>query len=322
MTVYSDLLRYRELFANLFRRDFQAKYKGSLLGIFWSLLNPLVLLGVYLVVFGLLFQNKHIAHYPVYLLAGLACWIFFSVSLQTGARSMVDSAELIKKVRFPRQLVAFSMVATQAVTFGLMLVLLIVLSLVFVPDARSTVWLAIPLALLFAGLVAGPARLALVVEGCQPLAGIVGARDQGDLRLGEGQGFMEAHRLHRGNGVFPAFQGCGRHCRNPADHAFDAVIELLVRDDLVGDADLLGPGRRDQLPGQAQLVDVARMDHPAQVNEHLHREHADLALGQAEAGRVRGDHEVAQGHQAHAASDAVAIDAADERDAHLVDDAR
>ena len=47
---------------------------------------------------------------------------------------MVDSAELIKKVRFPRQLVAFSMVATQAVTFGVMLVILIVLSLVFVPD--------------------------------------------------------------------------------------------------------------------------------------------------------------------------------------------
>jgi len=159
MTVYSDLLRYRELFANLFRRDFQAKYKGSLLGIFWSLLNPLVLLAVYLVVFGLLFQNKSIPHYPVYLLAGLACWIFFSVSLQTGARSMVDSAELIKKVRFPRQLVAFSMVATQAVTYGLMLVLLIVLSLVFVPEARTTVWLAIPLALLFAGLVAGLALL-------------------------------------------------------------------------------------------------------------------------------------------------------------------
>jgi ABC-type polysaccharide/polyol phosphate export permease len=159
MTVYADLLRYRELFANLFRRDFQAKYKGSLLGVLWSLLNPLVLLGVYLVVFGLIFQNKKIAHYPVYLLAGLSCWIFFSVSLQSASRSMVDSAELIKKVRFPRQLVAFSMVATQAVTFGLMLVILIVLSLVFVPDARTTVWAAIPLAVVFAAFVAGLALL-------------------------------------------------------------------------------------------------------------------------------------------------------------------
>ncbi len=159
MTVYADLLRYRELFANLFRRDFQAKYKGSVLGVAWSLLNPLVLLGVYLVVFGLLFQNTSIPHYPIYLLAGLACWLFFSVSLQTAARSMIDSAELIKKVRFPRQLVAFSMVATQAVTFVVMVAILIVLSLVFVPESRSTVWTVIPLAVLFAGFVAGIALL-------------------------------------------------------------------------------------------------------------------------------------------------------------------
>ena len=58
MTVYADLLRYRELFSNLFRRDFQAKYKGSLLGVFWSLLNPLVLLGVYLLVFGVIFARN------------------------------------------------------------------------------------------------------------------------------------------------------------------------------------------------------------------------------------------------------------------------
>jgi ABC-type polysaccharide/polyol phosphate export permease len=160
MTVYADLLRYRELFANLFRRDFHAKYKGSLLGIFWSLLNPLMLLGVYLVVFGVIMPPKTaVPHYPIYLLAGLACWIFFSVSLQSAARSMIDSAELIKKVRFPRQLVAFSMVATQAVTFCVMVAILIILSLAFIPDARATVWVALPLAVLFAGFVAGLALL-------------------------------------------------------------------------------------------------------------------------------------------------------------------
>ena len=159
MTVYADLLRYRELFANLFRRDFQAKYKGSVLGILWSLLNPLILLGVYLLVFGLIFTNKTIGDYPIYLLAGLACWIFFSVSLQSASRSMVDSAELIRKVRFPRQLVAFSMVATQAVTFAVMMAILIVLSLVFVHGSAATVWLALPLAVLFAGFVAGLALL-------------------------------------------------------------------------------------------------------------------------------------------------------------------
>jgi len=154
MTVYADLLRYRELFANLFRRDFHAKYKGSLLGVVWSLLNPLVLLGVYLLVFGLLFPQT-IPHYALYLLAGLSCWIFFATSLQTSARSLVDAAELIKKVRFPRQLVAFSTIATQAVTFAVMVAILVVLSLAFIPEARSTVWLAPPLAVVFAGLVAG-----------------------------------------------------------------------------------------------------------------------------------------------------------------------
>jgi homopolymeric O-antigen transport system permease protein len=159
VTVYADVYRYRELFSNLFRRDFQAKYKGSALGILWSLLNPLILLGVYLVLFGVLIKTGTTSHYPIYLLAGLACWIFFSVSLQSSARSMIDSAELIKKVKFPRQLVAFSMVATQAVTFAVMTAILIVLSLIFIPAARTTVWLAIPIGLLFVGFVAGFALL-------------------------------------------------------------------------------------------------------------------------------------------------------------------
>jgi ABC-type polysaccharide/polyol phosphate export permease len=159
MTVYADLVRYRELFANLFRRDFQAKYKGSLLGVLWSLLNPLVLLGVYLLVFGLIFPSK-IPHYPLYLLAGLASWIFFATSLQSASRSLIDSAELIKKVRFPRQLVAFSMVATQAVTYAVMIGVLLVLSLAFLGGARTTVWVAIPLAALFACEVAGLALVA------------------------------------------------------------------------------------------------------------------------------------------------------------------
>jgi ABC-type polysaccharide/polyol phosphate export permease len=160
MAVYGDLVRYRDLFANLFRRDFQAKYRGSVLGVAWSLLNPLVLMAVYLVVFGVLeLQSKKVPHYPLYLLTGIACWSFFAISLQSASRSMVDSSQLIRKVRFPRQLVAFSVVATQAVTFAVMLVILIVSSLVFVPAARTTVWLALPLAVLFVGLVAGCALI-------------------------------------------------------------------------------------------------------------------------------------------------------------------
>jgi len=161
MAVYTDLLRYRELFANLFRRNFHAKYRGSVLGLAWSLVNPLALMGVYLLVFGLIMGNTTIPHYWLYLLAGIACWVFFAASLQTGSRSLIDSAELVRKVRFPRQLVPFAVVATQLVTFVVMLGILIVLSLVFIPDARAYVWLSLPLSVLFVCLVAG---LSLIVS--------------------------------------------------------------------------------------------------------------------------------------------------------------
>src|SRR5437899_613249 len=54
--VYVDLVRYRELFGSLFRRDFRARYKGSVLGVAWSLANPLILMGVYLLLFSVLLQ--------------------------------------------------------------------------------------------------------------------------------------------------------------------------------------------------------------------------------------------------------------------------
>ena len=57
MAVYADLLRYRDLFGSLFRRDFQARYKGSALGVLWSLANPLLLMAVYVVVFSVLLQG-------------------------------------------------------------------------------------------------------------------------------------------------------------------------------------------------------------------------------------------------------------------------
>src|SRR5436853_2411515 len=118
MAGYADLFRYRELFGNLFRRDLQAKYKGSILGVAWSLVNPLVLLGIYLLVFSLLWKAIPVDHPALFLLSGLAIWIFFSTSIHAASRSMLDNASLIRKTRFPRQLVPLSVVATNLVSFG------------------------------------------------------------------------------------------------------------------------------------------------------------------------------------------------------------
>jgi homopolymeric O-antigen transport system permease protein len=157
VTVYADLLRYRELFGSLFRRDLRAKYKGSVLGLVWSLAHPVVLMLVYLFVFSVMLkiQTADYEHYWLFLLAGLPVWVFFATSLQAAARSLLENANLIRKVRFPRQLVPLSIVATQLVSFAVMLTIVVALSFVYVPAARDTVWLAIPLAALAVCLVAG-----------------------------------------------------------------------------------------------------------------------------------------------------------------------
>ena len=157
MTIYADLLRYRELFGSLFRRELRAKYKGSVLGLTWSLAHPVVLMLVYLLVFSVLLkiQTADYEHYWLFLLAGLPVWVFFATSLQSASRSLLENANLIRKVRFPRQLLPLSVVATQLVGFAVMLAIVVVLSLVYVPEARDTVWLAIPLAALAVCLVAG-----------------------------------------------------------------------------------------------------------------------------------------------------------------------
>jgi ABC-type polysaccharide/polyol phosphate export permease len=168
VSTYLDLFRYRELFGSLFRRDLRAKYKGSALGLLWSLAHPLTLMLVYLLVFSVMLkiQAADYEHYWLFLLAGLPVWVFFATSLQAASRSLLENANLIRKVRFPRQLVPLSIVATQLVSFAVMLAIVIALSLVYVPEARDTVWLALPLAALAAGLVAG---VALVVASLNAL---------------------------------------------------------------------------------------------------------------------------------------------------------
>jgi lipopolysaccharide transport system permease protein len=168
MNVYADVFRYRELFGSLFRRDLRAKYKGSFLGLAWTLANPLILMAVYLAVFSLLWKASvaDYRHYWLFLLCGLPAWVFFATSLQTSSRSLVENANLIRKVRFPRQLVPLAVVATQLVAFGVMLAVVIVLSLAVQSNTRGTVWLAIPIAGLLVLLVGG---VSLVVASLNAL---------------------------------------------------------------------------------------------------------------------------------------------------------
>ena len=68
MTLYADLFRYPDLFLNLFRRELRVKYKGSLLGLAWTLVNPIVLMGVYTLIFSILLRAVSIHHFPLFVM--------------------------------------------------------------------------------------------------------------------------------------------------------------------------------------------------------------------------------------------------------------
>src|SRR3954466_12456089 len=97
------MLRYRYLFDQMLRRELRQKYKGSALGVLWYLVNPLVLMGAYYLMFGLLIPQVKVPDYPVFLMVGLIVWIFFSQSLLSAAPSLINQSALVRKVRFPRE---------------------------------------------------------------------------------------------------------------------------------------------------------------------------------------------------------------------------
>jgi lipopolysaccharide transport system permease protein len=153
VSVYADLFRYNDLFLNLFRRELRVKYRGSMLGLAWTLINPLVLMAVYTVIFSVLWKAVSVKHYPLFVLTGLVVWMFFQSTLQMSCTSLLGQASLVKQVRFPRQLLPFSVVATNAVTMLVMLGVVLPLNLIFVPETRTTFWAALPILVPLAGLV-------------------------------------------------------------------------------------------------------------------------------------------------------------------------
>jgi len=148
----------RELFSNLVRREIRGRYKGSVLGVVWTLITPLILMLAYTLVFSVLFRfnDGRIPHYPLYVLVGLTLWLFFSGSLIASTTSLLASANLIKKVRFPRAIMPVSTVISQGVTMVAMLAILIPFSLWLTPGNRL-VLLLLPLAMI---------PILLMVVGC------------------------------------------------------------------------------------------------------------------------------------------------------------
>ena len=136
---------YGELLSALLRREIRARYRGSVLGVAWSFVNPLLMMGVYTLVFSVLWKAVSIEHYPLFVLSGLVVWVFFQAAIQLGTSSLVGNANLITKIWFPREVIPIAAVLAQVVGAVVMLVVVVPVNLVVVPENWRTFLLAVPI---------------------------------------------------------------------------------------------------------------------------------------------------------------------------------
>lgn len=125
-----EVYDYRELLANLIRKELKVKYKDSVLGFLWSLLRPMFLLAVYYIAIGK-FLGTTFALFPIYLFSGLVAWSLFTDIVGGCTGTVVGNAGLIKKIYFPRELLPLSVVGASLVNFLMQMVVLVAAVLVF-----------------------------------------------------------------------------------------------------------------------------------------------------------------------------------------------
>jgi lipopolysaccharide transport system permease protein len=144
----ADLWRFRELISLLVQRDLKVRYKRSVLGMGWTLLNPLLQMLVYTLVFSTI-MRVGVPEFPVFLLAGLLPWTLVSVSVVGSAHCLLNNQGLIRKVSVPQMVYPLSVVASKLVDLVLSLVPFTILAIALGrPPSLSWLFLVPALALL------------------------------------------------------------------------------------------------------------------------------------------------------------------------------
>lgn len=143
------LKKYTPLMEELVKRDLKVKYRRSILGYLWSLLNPLLMLCVMSFVFSTIFEST-IANFPLYLICGQTLWNFFNESTNMAMYSVLQNGALIKKVYIPKFIFPLSRVLSSFVTMSFSLVAILIVMLFTRAPIHWTILLFwVPLVFLF-----------------------------------------------------------------------------------------------------------------------------------------------------------------------------
>lgn len=120
-----EIVKYKEFLKSNVKKDIRGKYKGSFLGVLWSFVNPLLSVVIYAIVFHYIMRFQ-IDNYLIYLISGIIPWTFFTTSITSGMNSILFSADIIKKVYFPRVILPISSVTSALVNFLISCVIIVI----------------------------------------------------------------------------------------------------------------------------------------------------------------------------------------------------
>ena len=155
MGLARTLVRSRELIWQLSVRNMKAGRKQSVLGLGWIVFQPLAQMVIFTIVFSRIMGVKTETAYPAFCFAGLVAWQFVSSALRGATESIVQSAALVRKIYFPREVLVLAAMVSSLVNFGISFLVLLVLTVIFKVTLTVTVLWVLPLLAVLGCLVLG-----------------------------------------------------------------------------------------------------------------------------------------------------------------------